>query len=39
MVAKVWQGIDRRIILLVVLLIAVGAVLNVAVLRAQRRRR
>ena len=31
MVSKVWQGIDRRIILLVVLLIAVGAVLNVAV--------
>ena len=31
MVAKVWQGIDRRIILLVVLLIGVGAVLNVAV--------
>ncbi len=31
MVAKVWQRIDRRIILLVVLLLAVGAVLNVAV--------
>ncbi len=31
MVAKLWHGIDRRIILLVVLLIALGAVLNVAV--------
>lgn len=31
MVTKVWQRIDRRIILLVVLLLAVGAVLNVAV--------
>ncbi len=31
MVTKVWRGIDRRIVLLVVLLLAVGAVLNVAV--------
>jgi phospholipid/cholesterol/gamma-HCH transport system substrate-binding protein len=30
MVTKVWKGIDRRIILLVVLLLAVAAVLNVA---------
>ena len=30
MVTKIWQRIDRRIILLVVLLIAVAAVLNVA---------
>jgi phospholipid/cholesterol/gamma-HCH transport system substrate-binding protein len=30
MVAKVWKGIDRRIIVLVVLLIGVAAVLNVA---------
>jgi len=31
MAKKIWQRIDRRIIILVVLLIAVGAVLNVAV--------
>ncbi len=31
MVTKVWQRIDRRIVLLVVLLLAVGAVLSVAV--------
>ncbi|WP_158282954.1 MCE family protein [Nocardioides silvaticus] len=30
MVTKVWQRIDRRLVLLVVLLIGVGAVLNVA---------
>ncbi|MDZ5620487.1 MCE family protein [Nocardioides bizhenqiangii] len=31
MVTKIWQRVDRRVILLVVLLIAVGAVLNFAV--------
>lgn len=31
MVTKIWQRVDRRIILLVVLLIGLGAVLNVAV--------
>ena len=30
MVAKAWQGIDRRLVLLIVLLVAVAAVLNVA---------
>ena len=30
MVAKAWQGIDRRLVLLIVLLIAAAAVLNVA---------